>query len=133
MHVIRQILGDRLSGGVFAVLIAYVIVVQGLAFGFSQGAMAGPAGSADLGVICTGGHGASTVPAGGTEDLGGHACCAGLCRLACAGAIAILVPGSEARLANVQVARHGNAPDHGPAHAGSPVTLPGQRAPPSLG
>lgn len=81
----RRILGDRLSGGIFAALVAYVLAVQGLLSAFAQGALAAPRPDTGF-VICSLAGGVSARPDRSHLPLerAAHHCCAALCHAAAA-------------------------------------------------
>lgn len=80
----RHILGDRLTAGLLAALVAYVMLLQGLVSAFAQGALAAPQPGSTF-VICS-----LTGAVPGTEgpvddsplERAAHQCCAALCHAA---------------------------------------------------
>ncbi len=92
MKLIRHLLKDRLSVGAIAALIGYVLLLQGLVAGFSQGAMAASALD-PLHVICASDGTISTAakePGGSPVDKAFNCPCATLCQLASTAAPAVL-------------------------------------------
>jgi hypothetical protein len=81
----RHIMGDRLTGGLLAALVAYVMLLQGLVSAFAQGALAAPQPGSTF-VICSL-TGAVPGAEGTTDDpleRAAHHCCAALCHAAAA-------------------------------------------------
>lgn len=73
----RAMLGDRLFGGGLAVLLAYVLLLQGLVAAVGQGLMA----AGGDGVICTPSGLVPVEPrAPATPELPAHGCCLALCQ-----------------------------------------------------
>lgn len=80
----RRILGDRLTAGFLAAVVAYMMLLQGLVSAFAQGALAAPQPGSTF-VICS-----LTGAVPGTEGTVGdplleraaHHCCAALCHAA---------------------------------------------------
>jgi hypothetical protein len=92
MKLMRHLLKDRLSVGAIAALIGYMLLLQGLVAGFSQGAMAASALD-PLHVICASDGTISTAakdPGGSPVDKAFQCPCATLCQLAATSAPAIL-------------------------------------------
>lgn len=122
----RLVLGDPLSGGVIAVLVACVMQVQMLAAGMPGASSTAPS-SAILG-LCTQ-SGFADAPANAPVDRPvGHGCCIGLCKAACGGAA--LAADQTAPTLTRSAAAIG--PALGPESAVSTTTgwRPGARAPP---
>jgi hypothetical protein len=79
----RRIMGDRLTGGLLAALVAYVMLLQGLVSAFAQGAFAAPQLRSTF-VICSL-TGAVPGTEGTTDDpleRAAHHFCAALCQTA---------------------------------------------------
>ncbi|RJG43590.1 hypothetical protein D3Y55_04470 [Mesorhizobium sp. DCY119] len=92
MKLMRHLLKDRLSVGAIAALIGYMLLLQGLVAGFSQGAMAASALD-PLHVICASDGTISTAakdPAGSPVDKAFQCPCATLCQLAATATPAVL-------------------------------------------
>ncbi len=80
----RELLRDRVVAGLLACLMAYAVLFQGVAYAFSQGAMAG-SGTVPGFVLCTS-NGAQAADEDGLPANGrtAHDCCTALCQAGCA-------------------------------------------------
>ena len=133
MRAFRHFISDRLSGGVVAALVAYVVLVQGILGAYGQGAMAAANDGGLPFVICSSAGAIAADDAGSTAPAGkagSHECCTALCHLACAFKIVVRneIPGPVLR-ATVAVAEPATTGDAA-GHATPCILLPGKRAPP---
>ncbi|WP_336739152.1 hypothetical protein [Aureimonas altamirensis] len=97
MRWVRQIIGDRLSGGVLAALTGYLLVLQVLMTGFACGSTVTLQPDAGVRfVIC---HPSDVVGAssddGTTQDSQGHRCPCAVCHMADPTLLAALPQGSD--------------------------------------
>lgn len=129
MRGFRRFLADRLSGGAFCALLAYLFIAQTLIAGMARGAVAGEGQT--LGVICAASISAGTaVPEGHTAGL--DIPCAGLCELAASTGPGDLVPGAVAVVADLQDGRDDYAAIRPEWLAGRHILAFAARAPPAL-
>lgn len=126
----RRYMGNRLKGGITALLIAYVMLLHGLLGAYAQAAMSGDSQTAPLFVLCdTYGlvaHQEGGYPHG--SEPGER--CKILCQSACA--FGVILAGGTTALALGSQASQAPAGSLLASDGMRLVTLPGARGPPSF-
>jgi len=100
MKTLRLVLRDRVSAGAIAVLVAAMLLMQGLLGGIAQGTMASAAVD-PFNILCVSHDGGleQRLPGDGPVNKAGHDLCATLCQLAAGSNPAL--PGRSVEIAHV--------------------------------